>query len=97
MKFSQDRPHKRISGRGILVLLQDGNVFSSKSTYVGPEPKGSGSMPPKEILEAAAKEVKPVVEKKIVKKTTFKKPQKKGLFVGEKPKRKAVSRVVGKV
>lgn len=97
MEFIQDKPHRRISGKGILVLLQDGHVFSSKDVYVGPEPKGSGSLSPKQILEEASKgpkAEKPKAKKEVKPKVEMK--PKVGLFLAEKPKRKAIKRFVGK-
>ena len=99
MKFEQSKPYKRIAGKGVLVHLQNGHVFSG-DVYVGPEPKGSGPMTPQQLLADAVANCKKAPKPEPVKKVA--KPEidpskKAGLFVGSKPKRKAGKRVVGKV
>lgn len=100
MEFKPDKPYRRISGKGALVVLQSGHVFTGKDVYVGPEPKGSGSMSPQEILAAAAEkkpepkpEKKKVIPKKVV--DPMAKPR-VGLFLGEKPKSKSYKRKIGR-
>jgi len=92
MKFEQNKGHRRISGKGVLVLLQDGHVFAGKDKYVGPEPKGSGSMTTAQILEAAKGGPKKVEK---VKQEVFKKVERPVLSLGTK-KRKRTRRVIGR-
>ena len=100
MKFNPSKGYRRISGKGVLVLLQKGHVFASENVYVGPEPKGSGSMTPCELLEAAKQLPKPeekiIAKKKVGKKVRKKVEKKTGLYLGVKPPRKTVARVVGR-
>ena len=47
------QPYRMIGAPTGRVTLQNGNVFVGKGIYVGPEPKGSGSMHPLDIEKEA--------------------------------------------